>query len=172
MKPPAWFALGAITGCLITLLVAGGLVWRDLAATSTADSPPSSLERRVADMVTVAMLKRAPSQANPFPASEPNLVAGVSAYRESCAGCHGSARVGPNVVAEALHPAAPQFNEGDLTLTESQIVYVAQHGIARTGMPAFHHILSNDDLWKIALFLKRMRQLPPAAADAWRQPGP
>ncbi|MHB2020181.1 MAG: c-type cytochrome [Candidatus Xenobia bacterium] len=172
MKPPAWFALGACTGCVLTLLVAGLLVWRDLSATSRADSQPSRLERRVADLVTSNMLQHVAPRDNPFPPTVQNLVDGVSAYRESCAGCHGHALVGPNVFAEALHPPAPQFNEGDLALSEAQIVYVAQHGIARTGMPAFHHILSDDDLWKIALFLKRVRQLPPAAADAWRVPGP
>lgn len=36
-----------------------------------------------------------------------------------------------------------------------------------TGMPAFRESLTEDELWKIVLFLKHMDSLPPAPKKAW-----
>jgi len=40
-----------------------------------------------------------------------------------------------------------------------------------TGMPAFESTLSQEQIWKIALFLKRMDSLSPEAEKAWDRVG-
>ena len=42
-----------------------------------------------------------------------------------------------------------------------------KHGIRLTGMPSFGSTLSDKEIWTLALFLKHMDKLPPAAQQAW-----
>ena len=44
-----------------------------------------------------------------------------------------------------------------------------KHGIRLTGMPSWAGALDDRQIWTIALFLKHMDKLPPAAAAAWKQ---
>ena len=43
-----------------------------------------------------------------------------------------------------------------------------KQGIRWTGMPAWKDSLSDDQIWKITLFLKHMDKLPPAPQAAWQ----
>jgi len=43
------------------------------------------------------------------------------------------------------------------------------HGIRFTAMPAFKTTLADDDLWRLAAFLKHMDKLPPAVDAAWKK---
>jgi mono/diheme cytochrome c family protein len=55
-------------------------------------------------------------------------------------------------------------------MSEQQIYWIGKHGFRLTGMPAFTDMMTDDELWKTALFIKHMSQLPPAVEEAWRKP--
>ena len=42
------------------------------------------------------------------------------------------------------------------------------HGIRMTGMPSFHHTLSEQQIWEVTLFLQNMDKPAPKAAKAWK----
>ncbi len=44
-----------------------------------------------------------------------------------------------------------------------------KHGIRWTGMPAWEKTLSDQQIWTLALFLKHMDKLPPAAEENWEK---
>jgi hypothetical protein len=50
---------------------------------------------------------------------------------------------------------------------EGETFWKIYHGIRMTGMPSFRETLSEDQIWKITLFLKDMDALSPAAQKAW-----
>jgi hypothetical protein len=46
-------------------------------------------------------------------------------------------------------------------LSEAQIFWVAKHGIRRSGMFANEAWASDENLWTVATYVKRMNSLPP-----------
>lgn len=44
-----------------------------------------------------------------------------------------------------------------------------KHGIRWTAMPSWKDTLSERQMWTLAVFLKHMDKLPPAAEQAWQQ---
>jgi thiosulfate dehydrogenase len=43
-----------------------------------------------------------------------------------------------------------------------------KHGIRWTGMPSWKATLTDQQIWSLALFLRHMDKLPPAAEQAWQ----
>ena len=52
---------------------------------------------------------------------------------------------------------------------ESVSFWKVKHGIRLTGMPSWKSALSDQQIWTLALFLKHMDKLPPAAEQAWQK---
>jgi mono/diheme cytochrome c family protein len=44
-----------------------------------------------------------------------------------------------------------------------------KHGIRFTAMPSFTKTLQDEEIWKIAMFLKQMDKLPSAVDAEWRK---
>jgi hypothetical protein len=56
--------------------------------------------------------------------------------------------------------------------TEAQVFWIAKHGVRRAGMFANGKWDSDQKLWTIAAFIKRMQSLPPAVKEALQPPKP
>ncbi|MDH5340668.1 MAG: c-type cytochrome [Rubrivivax sp.] len=140
---------------------------------ANADSEPSALETWMAHTSLDATMDRlAPKGPNPVAATEPNLVEGVHLYARNCAVCHGSAAgdAAASPIAKGLFQKPPQLaSEGVEDDPEGESFWKIKHGIRLTGMPSFAQSLSDQEIWTLALFLKHMDKLPPAAQQAWAQ---
>lgn len=92
-------------------------------------------------------------------ATEENLAAGHSLFLQKCSACHGTDGKSQTEFA-AVMPTRP----ADLTgpkiakLTESQIYSLVSAGIAQSGMPAFKNRISDESIWKLALYLRQFSQ--------------
>ena len=51
---------------------------------------------------------------------------------------------------------------------ESFLFWKTKHGIRWTGMPSWKWTLTDQQIWSLALFLKHMDKLPPAAEQGWQ----
>ena len=51
-------------------------------------------------------------------------------------------------------------------------LYITQHGIRWTGMPAWNKTLSEQQIWTVVTFLSRVEKLPPAATKVFELPTP
>ena len=166
------FVLG-IVAVIAVGLVGGYVVLRQGIVPANADATPGSLETWVAGMSLRATLDRlAPKEANPVATTDENLIAGVHLYEQHCAICHGTAKgdVSASPVAKGEYPAPPQLaTEGVEDDPEGVSFWKIQHGIRWTGMPSWKGTLSDQQIWTLALFLKHMDKLPPAAEQAWQQ---
>jgi len=158
------FLLGSLF--TIALLLAGGVVylWMGLAEVR-ADIPPSRLESTLMSQAVHASVRRhAPEAANPVPPTDDNLIAGGKIFLNECAGCHGTpgkAREWSN----SLNPEAPQLPDVGTEYSEAQIFWVAKHGVRRTGMFANGAWDSDQKLWTVAAYIKRIRSLPPRVSE-------
>ena len=158
-------ALGVIVAGLAAfyfVVIAGGIP-------SNADAKPPAIEKWIAQKALHATIDRqAPRGPNPIALNDENLIAGIKLYAADCAVCHGAADGNPSHIARGLYQKAPQLAKHGVEDDEDGETYwKLYHGIRMTGMPAFRETLSEDELWKIALFLKNMDSLPPAPKKAW-----
>jgi thiosulfate dehydrogenase len=98
--------------------------------------------------------------------TDENLIAAIKLYGQHCAICHGTAKGDPSAspVAKGLYPRPPQLaSDGVEDDPEGFSFWKIKHGIRWTGMPSWKGTLTDQQIWTLALFLKHMDQLPPAA---------
>ena len=130
-----------------------------------ADTPPPAWESRLMGAaVHAAVARSATGLTPPARANDDAVVQGGKLYMEGCAGCHGE--LGKPYAEERDHyPPAPQLLHTGTVYTEPQIYWVVKHGIGMTAMSAYGPFYSEEQLWAIAAFLHRARNLPPGVAD-------
>lgn len=167
---------GVVLGVALTLagaLIGAYLVVRSGLIPANADAAPGWLEAWIASTSLDATLARdAPRVENPVALTEQNLVNGVHLFAENCAICHGSAKgaAAPSRIAKGLYQKPPQLaTDGVEDDSEGVSFWKVKHGIRLTGMPSFGDSLSDQQIWTLALFLKHMNKLPPAAQEIWQQ---
>lgn len=122
-----------------------------------ADTTPSKIESFLAGMAVDAYVeKQIVDLKNPLPSSETHVAQGLKIYLNNCAGCHGSPTHTDSTFANALYPRAPQFAKDNPHLSEAEAFWITKHGIRFSAMPAFTTMLSDNDIWKVAMFLHKL----------------
>jgi len=159
------FLLGVVTGAV--LFVLGVSLYLRLGFGEVrGDLAPSWFESNLMTAAVHASVRReAPGVPNPVEATDENLVAGGKLYISNCSGCHGA----PNKAeddGDTLFPRIPQLPKAGTYYTEAQIFWIAKHGIRRSGMFANGKWYPDKDLWAMAAYVKRIRNLPPAVQSA------
>jgi mono/diheme cytochrome c family protein len=164
-----------IIGVIVAILAAAGCIYVILArgvVPASADSGPLPLESWATGLSLGATLaKEAPRTQNPVPLNDANLIAGIQLYGEHCAICHGTAAgdASASPVAKGEYPKPPQLaTDGVEDDSEGVTYWKIAHGIRWTGMPSWKATLSDQQMWTLALFLKHMDKLSPAAQQAWQ----
>jgi mono/diheme cytochrome c family protein len=156
------FILGVVF--VMVLVVAGGLIYTRAGYMKvTADETPGAIEHWLASNALDASIERqAPHVQSPLPATDANLIDGMKFYVMNCALCHGAVDKKPSELGRSFYPSAPQLIIQPLDDPEWFIFFVVKHGVRWTGMPAWGKVASDDYIWKTAMFLSRVNQLPPA----------
>ena len=162
------FVLGIVFA--LALLVAGGWIylrWGNPAVAVADKAYP--FERQI---VRVPLGTRIAREMNkpPYAGSDDVYVNGAMVYKENCAACHGVP--GEDVAyAQWMYPRAPQLFKkhahgnvvGVSDDDPGETYWKVKNGIRLTGMPAFQHVLSDEDMWDVTLLLKNADQ-PMSAA--------
>ena len=158
-----------VLGILSTLFVVigGGLAYLLLGFEEMrGDLPPSGLERALMTRAVHASVRReAPEISNPFLPTDENLIAGGKVYLNECSGCHGTPGK-PEKYPGVLFPPVPHLPTAGTEYTEAEVFWVAKHGVRRTGMFANGLWDSDEKLWDVAAYIKRMTSLPSAVSTA------
>jgi len=105
------------------------------------------------------------------PGSDTTLAAGAKLYIANCSACHGTGSE-ESTIAKGMYIKPPQFStDGVDDDPEGETYWKIEHGIRFSAMPSFKKILTEQQIWQIAAFLKRPSdQLPPAADKIWKEP--
>jgi mono/diheme cytochrome c family protein len=165
---------GFITGIVFTLaliLAAGYTAVRLGVMPAGADAKPFPGEKWAAQRSLHAEIDRERGAfVNPLQPTDANLTAGVHLYAVDCAVCHGAADAAESTLAKGLYIRAPQLaKDGVEDDPDSETFWKLKHGIRFSAMPAFGGTLSDDDLWKLTMFLQKMDKLPPAVDAEWKK---
>jgi mono/diheme cytochrome c family protein len=97
--------------------------------------------------------------------TDPERVAsGAGQYADMCAGCHLAPGMKRTEMSRGLYPRAPELRRGS-DLTPAEAFWVVKHGIKATGMPAWGVTHSDELLWDVVAFL---RKLPKLSAEQYQ----
>jgi len=162
-----------LAGVLFTLvvLILGGFAYLRLGyAEVRADLPPSNWEKALMfSSAHASVRRRAPELPNPVPPTDENLIVGAKIYSDECAGCHGA--VGKaDQTSDSLYPPIPQLPVVGTAYSEAQIFWIAKHGIRLSGMFANGKWDSDQKLWTVAAYIKRIKSLPPRVQQELARP--
>jgi hypothetical protein len=92
-----------------------------------------------------------------------NLLEGAKLYVDHRARCRGVPSNADNF-SNPFYPTVPSFFK-DPHMRENQAFHDIAHGIRSTGMPARRHMLTDEQVWQIVIFLSNIERLPPAALE-------
>jgi len=162
------FLLGVIVALVVLVLIAFGILTLGFFPTA-ANVPPGHLETRIATSASDASMERhAPRVTNPLTPIDSNLEDGMKLYTMNCALCHGSLDRKPSTLASSFYPPPPNLISDPPDDPEWHIFYTIRTGVRYTGMPSWDKTLSQEDMWKITMFLSHMDKLPPAVQQYWK----
>jgi mono/diheme cytochrome c family protein len=162
------FVVGVITS-IVVLVCAVFVVSHFGLYPIGADNPPSGIEQTLAmRALDVYADKHKPDGDNPVPPTAAALTAGAQKYEAHCALCHGGAAAKKSVMENKFNPPAPQLVNDVPDDPDAWIFWVTKHGVRMTGMPTWDGVLSDQEIWQIAAFIKHSNQLPPDVQSAWQ----
>ena len=157
----AKFLIGFIAA--FVFLAVGAYVYfgLGLAPVATA-SAPMPFETYLAHRGLKAVVKKASGLTSPVDASEPNLLAGATTYRQHCAVCHGLAGQETSHIARGMYPKPPQLLTGKGVTDDpvGETFWLVQNGVRLSGMPGFHDSLSETQMWQVSQLLAHADKLP------------
>ncbi len=167
------FFAGVLATIVVAAAVAFVAVWFGFVP-ARADTPPFPGETWAAHHSLDATIAREqPEPPYPYgPVTDATLVAGAKLYMEQCSYCHGSGVGEATMTARGMYVWAPQFQKHGVDDDPAGETYwKIEHGVRFTGMPAFVGMLTEEQIWQIAYFLKNgTDKLPPAAEKLWMSP--
>jgi len=162
-----WIGLcvGAVAVPLAGLgVAAGGFI------NMSASGPTGPLDRIGALMFERNVRRLAPERKSPFGSDRQALAAGFEHYKSSCVQCHGAPDIAGAEWAEGMQPVPPTLGaESTAEMSGGELFHVIKHGVRMSGMPAFGGDHSDEDIWKIAAFVRTLDSLTDAQKDALRQ---
>ena len=160
------FLVGFLSGIAVLLLGVAGFLRLGLAEMRGDIGPPAWESRLMYSAVHASVRRHAPEQPNPISPTNENLIAGGKLYVNNCGGCHGMFGKPSEDAGDSLYPPIPQLPKAGTEYSEAQIFWIAKHGIRRTGMFANGKWIADKELWTLAAFIKRIKELPPSARAA------
>jgi predicted CXXCH cytochrome family protein len=99
---------------------------------------------------------------SPVTASPTFLQEGRDSFLSHCAACHGVDGSGKTPVGSNVYPRVPDLRSAPTQrLTDGEIHYIIENGVQLTGMPAWNKSGSEDDIWKLVLFVRSLGPLRP-----------
>jgi mono/diheme cytochrome c family protein len=126
-------------------------------------TPPSHLETATISFAKHHVFVGNRNERNPLPSSAENWQEGKEAFTHYCVACHGmdGQNTGVPFVGHISPPIPSLASEEVQSYTDGQLKSILDNGIKPSGMPGSKGTLSDEELWSIIIFL---RKLPPAGS--------
>ena len=89
---------------------------------------------------------------------------GAELFQQNCAFCHGADATGKNWIGSFLEPHARDLTAEEITQQATErLAFVIRNGLEGTSMPAWKHVLSDDQIDDVINYLKRNQTSKTAA---------
>ena len=128
------------------------------ALASCKASPPGKFETYVATQVKQRITIGGAKDRNPLSAAAANINEGRRQFQNYCSSCHGPDGLNGGVIfADKMSPPVPLLNSPEVQeFKDGQLKRIIQYGVSPSGMPGWRETLSDDDIWKIVLFIRKL----------------
>lgn len=132
---------------------------------------PLPFERQITHVALNARIASEAPATPPIQADEDAFVAGARIYHDQCAACHGF-HGKPSSFGAHMYPAAPSLwqkhkNSEVVGVSDDppgETFWKVDNGLRLTGMPSYHDVLTETQIWQVTLLLANAdKPLPPAA---------
>jgi thiosulfate dehydrogenase len=162
--------IGFVVGLLIVPAIAAVVAFTGHFPIQATAKPPR-WERRIANMALDPAVERtAQGLTLPIAGTDDDLMKGMKIYREDCAGCHGDRGKPSRWGHDNFYPPTPQLADRGVHDPVPNIFVIVKYGIRYTGMAGWKDQLADDDMWRVALFMNRLKSLPATVDSAWKAP--
>ena len=125
--------------------------------------PASSAETKLAYWTKHHITIGGKHEKNPVPATAENIADGHQAFSSYCMVCHGLDGQNTGVpFASTVAPAVPSLASAEVqAYSDGQLKWIISNGIYPSGMPPSRGVFSDDDMWRMVLYI---RHLPKAGS--------
>lgn len=119
---------------------------------------PGSLETQIATTVKQDFTVGGKKDVNPFQPTAENIHDGQRAFYSYCFSCHGFDGQNTGVpFADRMAPPVPLLTSHEVQdFKDGQLKWIIENGVYPSGMPASKGILSDEEMWKIVLYLRHL----------------
>ena len=152
--------IGAIVTLLLLAAIAAVVVLGGFYSVAASERDPSPIAWLLNESMEHGVKAGAKGLKAPK-LSDADIREGGSHFKGMCQGCHGAPGIERGKLASGMNPRPPNLARAVDEWTVPEIFWIAKHGIKMTGMPAFGSQADDDELWKVAAFVK---QLPKVSA--------
>lgn len=155
------FLSGFVTAFAVLGVAAAIAIWSGV-YNFAASEPHAEVVRSVINTaLRNSVAERAESLAAPGNLTEQQIHQGAREFAEYCVHCHGAPGVKPHAWTRGMLPEPPPLSRAATSWSVEEIFWIAKHGIKMTGMPAFGVTESDETIWQIAAFVKRLPEMGP-----------
>jgi len=81
---------------------------------------------------------------------------GFEHYQEMCVTCHGAPGRDRSEIGVGLNPHAPNLSRSIADLSDAELYWILKNGIKMTGMPSFGRTHTEEQLWAMVSFVKKL----------------
>jgi len=147
---------------LVVLVIAGFLlfIYSGLYNVAATSPDPGFVQWIMSTTSDNSVRAHAKSVKVPDFSTEENAKEGFEHYHEMCVTCHGAPGVKPSEIGQGIYPPAPDLAESANEMSPAQLFWVIKNGIKMTAMPAFGPTHSDQKIWDIVAFVKRLPGMP------------
>ena len=149
----------AITvGAVCVLAAAGAVIVIATGAVNVAATSPHSkpVEWMLGAAADRSVEVRAGRLKAPAAALSAKGRSGFQDYERLCVLCHGAPGVEASITGKGLYPRPPELSTVTSDESMEEVYWIISNGMKDTGMPAFKAGRSEEELWLVASFVKRM----------------
>lgn len=166
MKVLAFIGFLAIIGAIVTAVYFFGGFY-SVAATA---ADPEIVDRMLVQVRQASIARHAKD--TPPPEDADAVQAGARAFdTRGCVNCHGAPGVDWSRWSEGLRPDPPDLKKIAEERQPNELFWVIKNGVKMTAMPAFGSVgASDDEIWKIVAFVKRLPSVTPENYKVWTTP--
>lgn len=150
----AFFA-GAIALLVIAVAVAAVVAFGGLYPVAASNPHTAGVKWFIAQSRDHAV-ERSASRLTAPKLSAADIREGAGHFKGMCQACHGGPGVEPAEFASGMNPRPPNLAKAAGDLSVSEVFWIAKNGLKMTGMPAFGKTDKDDELWKVAAFVKAL----------------
>ena len=124
-----------------------------------ATAPHSELERVIFNSTMRHSVRARAGKEQREVWSEDQLRSGFEEYDSMCIICHAAPGKEPGDIRKGLQPQPPNLAEAAKQWSSAELFWIIKNGVKMTGMPAFGPTHSDEKIWNIVGFVRRLPQI-------------